>query len=186
MKRRHSAIHQVIAPSFITTTVVKFLPIFRNDALAETLLNNIGFYQRQYDFQVHGFVIMPSHLHLLLTPSEKTTSSRFMKGLKERSAKEIVNWCVDNDREDLWKIFSSAGLEYLHNKQSQRYQVWQNRFDEFVVTKPEELLVKLNYIHNNPLRDRWRLCDRIEDYRFSSARYYMLGEDPGVQITKII
>lgn len=109
-----------------------------------------------------------------------------MKGLKERSAKEIIKWCADNNRADLLKIFSDAALEYKQDRQAHTYQVWQKRFDDFVITKYQDFEIKLNYIHNNPLQDQWRLSDKSEDYRFSSARYYILGEYPGVQITKIM
>jgi putative transposase len=31
---------------------------------------------------------------------------------------------------------------------------------------------KLNYIHNNPLQERWCLVENAADYKFSSAKYY--------------
>ena len=34
---------------------------------------------------------------------------------------------------------------------------------------------KLNYIHNNPCTPRWRLAERPEDYRHSSASNYIKG-----------
>ena len=46
-------------------------------------------------------------------------------------------------------------------------------------------MIKLNYIHNNPLQERWSLCGKVEDYRFSSAKYYFTGEDVGIRIVKI-
>ena len=34
---------------------------------------------------------------------------------------------------------------------------------------------KLNYIHNNPCTDRWRLAENPEDYAYSSASNYIKG-----------
>ena len=39
---------------------------------------------------------------------------------------------------------------------------------EFLVRE----LGKLHYIHNNQMHERWNLCTRLEDYRFSSAGFY--------------
>ncbi|MBS1525632.1 MAG: hypothetical protein JST19_08280 [Bacteroidetes bacterium] len=36
---------------------------------------------------------------------------------------------------------------------------------------------KLDYIHNNPLQERWRLADLPENYKYSSARFYERGID---------
>jgi hypothetical protein len=39
---------------------------------------------------------------------------------------------------------------------------------------------KLDYIHNNPVAERWELTDAAENYPYSSAGYYMLNNDnPG-------
>lgn len=31
----------------------------------------------------------------------------------------------------------------------------------------------LEYIHNNPLQEHWKLAELPEDYYYSSARYYL-------------
>ena len=36
---------------------------------------------------------------------------------------------------------------------------------------------KLNYIHNNPLQERWNLVENAADYNYSSAKYYDTGID---------
>ncbi len=36
---------------------------------------------------------------------------------------------------------------------------------------------KLEYIHLNPLNERWNLSDRPEDYKWSSAKFYETGQD---------
>jgi hypothetical protein len=36
---------------------------------------------------------------------------------------------------------------------------------------------KLNYIHRNPLNERWNLCIRPGDYKFSSASFYEEGKE---------
>jgi hypothetical protein len=41
----------------------------------------------------------------------------------------------------------------------------------------EKIEQKLEYIHNNPLHERWNLSDKPENYYWSSARFYMDDEN---------
>ena len=158
------------------------MPIFRDEALAKIVLDNIRIYSQKCDIQVHGFVIMPNHLHLLLTVGHEVSVSQFMGRMKEYSAKEIVNWCLNKKETSLLTVFLTAAKE---SKRGHKYQVWQKLFDNVVIIREDGLLIKLNYIHSNRLQERWSLCEKVEDYRFSSAKYYFTGEDVGIPIVKI-
>jgi hypothetical protein len=36
---------------------------------------------------------------------------------------------------------------------------------------------KLDYLHNNPCQQHWQLASLPEDYKYSSAKFYEIGED---------
>jgi len=93
---------------------------------------------------------MPNHLYLLLTVGHEVSVSQFMGRMKEYSAREIVNWCLSNKETILLIAFSTAAKE---SKRGHKYQVWQRLFDNAVIVREDELLIKLNYIHNNPLQE---------------------------------
>jgi len=40
---------------------------------------------------------------------------------------------------------------------------------------------KIEYIHNNPVKKN--LVEKAEDWKYSSARFYLKGEDCGLEIT---
>jgi putative transposase len=126
---------------------------------------------------------MPNHLHLLLSAPDQAAISRFMGKLKEYSAKEIIGWCTRNKKQDMLDKFSAAAIE---SKRGRKYQVWQMGFDTIAITKQSDMLIKLNYIHSNPLQERWGLCRVAEDYPFSSAGYYITGKDTGIPIIKMV
>jgi hypothetical protein len=42
--------------------------------------------------------------------------------------------------------------------------------------KERTTVQKINYIHNNPLQEHWRLAESPVEYPFSSARFYETGE----------
>jgi putative transposase len=54
---------------FVTTVTWKRTPIFRAEERARLLIEVVLHYRDQGKFLLHDFVVMPDHLHLLLTPS---------------------------------------------------------------------------------------------------------------------
>ncbi len=182
VKRRHALLQSPGSASFITTTIVHFVPILKNEALAAIVLDSLAFYIQKYTIKVHGFVIMPTHLHLLITGEGQKIVSQFTGKLKEFSAKEIIKWCLNHNENGLLHTFHKAAME---SKQGHMYQVWQKGFDNVAITSRENLLIKLNYIHNNPLQERWNLCENTEDYHFSSAENYLTGKDDAIPIVRI-
>jgi REP element-mobilizing transposase RayT len=142
-------------------------------------MSNLRFYINTFAVSLHGFVIMPHHVHLLLTMGKTGNLSQFMGRLKERTAKQIIRWCEEYGEDQLLEIFFNSAQKY---KKRSQYQVWQERFDALVIYEPATFSTKLEYIHNNPLQEKWHLCDRVEDYKFSSARYYLKNENVGVPI----
>jgi REP element-mobilizing transposase RayT len=78
---------------FITTVTWKRLPIFRNRARARLLLDVMLDYRDQGRYSLHEFVIMPDHIHALLTPSPSISlkSGRF-NSLKAVFHIGLGNW----------------------------------------------------------------------------------------------
>ena len=136
----------------------------------------------KYNITIQGFVIMPNHVHLLLYAQGQAVISKFTGKMKEYSAKEIVGWCIKNNEDSLLAKFAFSAIESFRGH---KYQVWQQGFDNVAITRREDIIVKLNYMHNNPLQERWRLCQSAEEYQFSSAGYYITGTEPIIPILKI-
>ena len=66
-------------------------------------------------------------------------------------------------------------LEYFqksceHLKQEQQFKLWQNGYHPEIVESNWFIKQKVNYIHNNPVKDK--IVTLPEDYYFSSARNY--------------
>jgi putative transposase len=57
------------------------------------------------------------------------------------------------------------------------YHFWQRNSLPFVLNNEETFIQKLNYIHNNPLQERWGLAETPEKYHYSSAKFYTTGVD---------
>lgn len=130
---------------FITTATQERRPYFRDGRLAQVIIDNLRFYRDRMGFQLHGYVIMPDHIHLLITPIS-CSISEIMRNLKSFTSKQI--------RETL-------GI---------KGPIWQPRFYDRVIRDEEQFLAALTYIHLNPVKDG--LVSSPEDYEFSSYCAY--------------
>ena len=84
---------------FVTTTVVRFLPVFNEDKVKELLIKNIKFYQKKYQFKILGYVIMPSHFHWIVQVDlKKGTVSSIMRDIKKYTAWEVLDYYTNNSR----------------------------------------------------------------------------------------
>lgn len=86
-----------------------------------------------YRFHLHAAVVMPEHVHLLLTPLTDAKGEMFyladiLKGIKGASARRV------NDR------LQTAG------------PVWQEESFDHVVRSDESLAQRIEYIRQNPVR----------------------------------
>lgn len=124
---------------FVTTITIQRLPIFRREANARLLIDTIAHYRDQGKFLLHEFVVMPDHIHALLTPSRAISLERAMQFIK-------------------------GGFSYRMEK---RGSVWQASFTNHRVRDWEDYERCREYIRMNPVRAR--LAKRPEEYPFSSA-----------------
>jgi REP-associated tyrosine transposase len=124
---------------FVTTVTAQRQPIFRREATANLLIDTLVHYRDQRKFLLHEFVIMPDHLHALITPGDEISLERAMQFIK-------------------------GGFSFrLHA----RGPVWQASFTNHRVRDCEDYQKHREYIRLNPVRAR--LVTRAEEYLYSSA-----------------
>jgi len=156
---------------FVTTTVVNFAKVFTKPHYCDLLVSNIKHYQEKYEFVVYAYVIMPSHFHWIVgvDPSVGTISD-VMRDIKKYSAWDVLGQLEADGRKDLLEMFRREAVGF----RDQKRKFWVKRFHDEVITTDEMLRVKVDYIHNNPVVAG--LAGKPEDYPFSSARNYLLGD----------
>ncbi len=74
---------------FVTTDTWQRHALFRNYTAATIVEEKIFAYRDQGFYFVHGYVVMPEHLHLILTPRGGTTLERAVQLIKGGSSREI-------------------------------------------------------------------------------------------------
>lgn len=103
--------------------------------------------------RVYGYVVMPDHVHLLLSEPQRDTLAIAIKSLKQGVSRRLL--------EDAPRF-------------------WQKRYYDFNVRNHDQFLEKLRYIHRNPVKKG--LCARPEDWEWSSFRHYATGCEGAVEI----
>ncbi len=103
--------------------------------------------RRDYGLRVYGYVVMPEHVHLLLSEPDRQTLAVAIQSLKQGVARRLIE------------------PEAAH--------FWQHRYYDFNVRDYRQFLEKLRYIHRNPVNRG--LCERPEEWEWSSCRHYATG-----------
>ncbi|HKO81882.1 MAG TPA: hypothetical protein VJU78_15860, partial [Chitinophagaceae bacterium] len=61
-------------------------------------------------------------------------------------------------------------------EKGQKHKVFTDSFDAKGIYNEKFFNQKLNYVHRNPVSDKWRLVTDYTEYRHSSASFYETGE----------
>jgi putative transposase len=162
---------------FVTTTIVSFTKVFTEDRYFQIAIDNLRFYREKYKFLLLGYVIMPEHVHFLLyTFPNLGKISDIMRDWKWSTAFDIKRQYRQDGRNDL------LGQSQLNARRTGRLgsQIWMPRFDDVLIYTKEQYEIKLNYIHNNPVKRT--LVQRPEDWKYSSATNYLLGDHSTIKV----
>lgn len=108
----------------LTTATFQRRALFAVTANAELMVKMLFHYRDEGRYQLHGFVVMPEHLHALLTPSENQTIERCAQCIKGGFSHEV--------------------RAQFHG------EVWQVGFHEHRVRDGEDFRKQLGYIAANP------------------------------------
>jgi putative transposase len=124
----------------ITSSTWERRALFRNEGWARLLIDTLYHY-RGSAYLLHEFVIMPDHIHVLLTPLtslEKTV--QFIKG----------------------------GFSYRAKKElGSNMEVWQKGFSVHRIRDASDYALHVAYVRQNPVKERF--CERPEQFPYSSA-----------------
>ena len=127
---------------FVTTKTWENRELFRLPENANILIECLLSYRDRGAYALHEFVVMPNHLHILLTPSTETSLEKAMQLIKGGSSHEI------------------------HSRRGHKMQIWQPGFHESTVRDSRDFEMRRRYIHMNPVEAH--LVDRAADWPYGS------------------
>ena len=166
MRSRYKVIQEGIY--FITSSVIGWINIFRKNHYREIILNELKYRRDSEQIKLYGYVIMPNHIHLILS-SKKL--SNLMRSFKSHIARNIVdNLIMEKNKDVLNKIM----LLKKKSKMQSDYQLWQEGFHPKLIISEKEFQQKLNYIHDNPVKSE--LVGESQMWKYSSYSNYFGGD----------
>jgi putative transposase len=163
---------------FVTTTIVHHDPIFgfgRQYYLI--LIESLKFVLSKYQATLFAYVIMPSHIHLVIAMPEKKSISDLLRDFKKYTSTRIRKQLEKNSKFDtIERLRMNA-----EGKKNQVFKLWMERFDDLVIENDKTLQIKIDYIHNNPVKAGF--VDQPEKWKYSSARNYMLSDHSLISVS---
>ncbi len=149
---------------FITCSCYRRLPFLGSARSRDRLLSILEQTRQRYRFVVVGYVVMPEHIHLLITEPEVGTASTVLQVLKQRTAHALLPK----------RKRANPRQGNLFGHPAPRRAFWQARFYDFNVWTTKKRVEKLRYMHRNPVKRG--LAESPEQWRWSSYRSYLFDE----------
>ncbi len=157
---------------------------FDSPAVYDLFVQVLEQMRRRFALCIYGYVVMPEHVHLSLSEPRRGLLADAMHYLKLSFAKRLVAQ-VSQVAQVRAPILSAKVAQVRApllgaNLGAPRGVFWQKRYYDRNLRDEREFVEKLRYIHRNPVKTG--LCDRPEDWQWSSFRHYALQEKGFVEI----
>lgn len=152
---------------FITITNLNWLQILQNDYHKKIIIEALNTRVNKQEVTIYAFVIMPNHMHLIWQLHDGIIKEDFQRDFLKFTARSILKFM---------RMHDDPFIQLLKVKATDRhYQVWERNSLSIDLYSESVLIQKINYIHNNPVKPKWRLAELPENYKYSSAAYYETG-----------
>jgi len=139
---------------FLTFSCFHRAPLLNTPQARDIVVEAFEQSRRWYGFYVVGYVVMPEHVHLLISEPERKTLAIALQMMKQRVSQKL-------------RCRSASPF-------------WQPRYYDFNVHSERKRIEKLRYLHRNPVTRG--LVAAPEDWPWSSFRHYLTGEESVVEI----
>jgi len=112
--------------------------------------------KKKYAYRIDAIVVLPDHLHMIMTPKISTEYSQIISSIKR-------SFVYGLDAQ----VKGEAKAEISTSKYKRSHAgIWQERFYEHTIRDEKDWLEKMEYIHYNPLKHE--LVEDIKDWKYTS------------------
>lgn len=162
---------------YLTFSCFHNLPLFKMERCCLWFTNKLAALHAEGTFDLWAWVLMPTHVHLLIMPHDSAMISKLLFRLKKSTANTAIKWLRDNAPDFLQK---------LHDRQPSGKETWRfwqrgGGYDRNIHSE-NELHEKIRYIHGNPVRAG--LVTRPKDWMWSSFQAWKTDENIPIAIDR--
>jgi putative transposase len=151
---------------FLTFSCYRRLPLLNTARARNVFVEALGKIRDRCKFSLLGYVVMPNHVHLLISESANATPSAVLKVLKQRVSRDLRRSRRRAPAGQLRFAFTKGDVSLP--------RFWQPRFYDFHVWSQKKVREKLEYMHANPTTRK--LVEHPKDWPWSSWSFYASGE----------
>jgi putative transposase len=152
---------------FWTATINNWQHLLQPDVYKKIIIDSLYHLSSKGKIDVFAFVIMPNHIHLIWRTKE-------LNG-KETAQGSFLKFTAHEFRKMLVSEGGNVLESYSVDAANKEYEFWQRDSLAIHLYTKEVAYQKLDYVHNNPVAGKWRLAKNPCDYKYSTARFYVLG-----------
>jgi len=156
-------------PQFFTAAILEWKPLLKEDEFKDIIIDSLLFLKNEKSIEVYSFVIMPNHIHLIWQIQDGFKRENIQMRFLRFTAQQMKFRLIDTS--------DSRLQDFQVNISDRQYQFWERNALSVDLWSEKVFMQKMEYIHNNPLQDKWQLVKYPEDYRYSSAKFYETGVD---------
>jgi putative transposase len=165
MKLISSKINQTDNPIiFFTATMLKWQPILNDNERKDIIISSLTYLYNSKKIKVGGFVVMPNHIHLILRLNDNYPRKDFQRDFLKYTAQQI-KFHILKTNEKLLNNFVST-------QKDRAFQIWERNPLSVELYNLGIVNQKLEYIHQNPCTEKWKLSESPNEYKYSSCRFY--------------
>ena len=129
---------QDVRTFFVTSVAASRRRLFQVESTALLFMEVLSHNRARGRFQLHAFVLMPDHIHLILTPAQDISLEKAMQFIK-------------------------GGFSF---RLESKMDVWEKSFKEHRITDREDYRNHLVYVEQNPVRKR--IVFEADEFPYSS------------------
>ncbi|RZJ85770.1 MAG: transposase, partial [Chryseobacterium sp.] len=135
---------------FYTETIFNFAHLLADGNIKLIIINSLKYLVKQQLVDIYAFVIMPNHIHLIWTMLKLNGKETPLASFTKFTAHEFRKYLMTKSPQLL--------TQYRSGKEDRTYQFWKRDPLAIPLTKESTLIQKLDYIHDNPIKEKWNLC----------------------------
>jgi putative transposase len=151
---------------FLTFSCYRRLPLLGRARARTVFVKALAAIRQRYGFLLVGYVVMPEHVHLLISEGPRSTPSLVLKVLKQRVSRDLRRQKRHVPTGQMRLAFKEGEAELP--------RFWQPRFYDFNVYSAKKIRGKIEYMHANPVKRG--LVGSPGEWAWSSFVSYERGE----------
>jgi putative transposase len=161
---------------FVTFSCYRRRPLLGTPRARDRFVKILNEVRSRFAFRLIGYVVMPEHVHLLISEPKTANPSKALQVLKQKVSSALRPQPTKSSTEANSHRLGGSGAHELH--------FWLRRFYDFNVWSSQKVREKLEDMHANPVKRE--LVEHPRDWPWSSWSHYENGEEGLIAIDAVI